>query len=63
MEGVLAQGLERKLLNALKMRGAEFSKTVNSDKFDGHTETWTRSSLNVGSIKQLLDWVYGDESV
>ena len=63
MEGVLAQDLERKSLRALKMRGAEFSKRRDPDKFDGHTETWTRSSLNVGSIKQLLDWVYEDESV
>ena len=33
------------------------------EKFDGYTEAWTKKSLNVTSIKQILDWVYEDEAV
>lgn len=32
------------------------------DKFDGYSEAWTKASLNVTSIKQILDWVYEEES-
>ena len=32
------------------------------DKFDGYSEAWTKQSLNVTSIKQILDWVYEDEA-
>ena len=62
MEGVLAQELERKLLLALKRRNAKFSNRSGAKKFDGYSEAWTRASLNVASIKQILDWVYEDET-
>ena len=61
MKGELAQGLERKSLHALKRRGAEFSNKSGVRKFDGYSEAWTKASLNVTSIKQILDWVYEDE--
>ena len=62
MEGVLAQDLERKSLNSLKKRGAHFSNKSAVKKFDGYSEAWTKESLNVSSLKQVLDWVYEDES-
>jgi hypothetical protein len=62
VEGVLAQDLERKSLRSLKKRGAQFSNAKGAKKFDGYSEAWTKASLNVTSIKQILDWVYEDES-
>ena len=62
MEGVIAQDLERKMLHALKKRSAKFSNRSGAKKFDGYSEAWTKASLNVTSIKQILDWVYEDES-
>ena len=62
MEGLLVQQLERSALNALKLRGAVLGRRGSLEKFDGHTEAWTKASLNVTSIKQILDWVYEDES-
>jgi len=62
MDGFLTQDLERLSLRALKRRGALLGRKGSIEKFDGHTEAWTKASLNVTSIKQLLDWVYEDES-
>jgi hypothetical protein len=47
---------------ALKRRGAILGRKGSLEKFDGYTEAWTKESLKVTSIKQLLDWVYEDES-
>ena len=63
MEGTLAQKLERESLNVLKKRGAKFSESTGFKKFDGYSEAWTKKSLNVTSIKQILDWVYEDEAL
>ena len=62
MDGFLTQNLERASLKALKRRGAILGKKGSLEKFDGHTEAWTKASLNVTSVKQILDWVYKDES-
>ena len=62
MDGFLTQELERSSLMALKRRGAILGRKGSLEKFDGHTEAWTKESLQVTSIKQLLDWVYEDES-
>jgi hypothetical protein len=61
MEGLLTQQLERASLSSLRLRGAVIGKRGAVEKFDGHTEAWTKGSLNVTSIKQILDWVYEDE--
>ncbi len=61
MDGLLTQQLERASLNALRLRGAVIGKRGAVEKFDGHTEAWTKASLEVSSIKQILDWVYEDE--
>jgi len=62
MEGFLTQDLERLSLRVLKRRGALLGRKGSIEKFDGHTEAWTKQSLNVTSIKQILDWVYEDEA-
>lgn len=62
MKGELAQTLEAQILRALKTRGANFSNVGGGPKFDGYSESWTRTSLNVINLKQILEWIYEDES-
>jgi hypothetical protein len=62
MEGHLTRQLETASLRTLLKRGAVLGKKGSLEKFDGYTEAWTKSSLQVTSIKQILDWVYEDES-
>jgi Zn finger protein HypA/HybF involved in hydrogenase expression len=62
MDGQLTQQLETNCLHALEKRGAILGHKAGIDKFDGYSEAWTKASLNVTSIKQILDWVYEDES-
>lgn len=62
MKGELAQTLETQMLRALKLRGASFSNTNSEPKFDGYSEAWTRTSLAVTTLKQVLSWVYEDEA-
>ena len=62
MDGHLTQNLETDCLHALERRGAILGHNAGIDKFDGYTEAWTKKSLNVTSIKQILDWVYEDEA-
>jgi hypothetical protein len=62
MEGHLTQHLENSCLNALEKRGAILGHKAGINNFDGYTVAWTKASLNVTSIKQILDWVYKDES-
>lgn len=62
MEGLLAQDLETSILKSLKIRNAIFANEIDMIQFGGWTEAWTSASLNVSSIKQLIDWVYEDES-
>jgi len=63
MDGQLTRQLETNCLHALEKRGAILGRRGSIEKFDGHTEAWTKASLNVTSIKQILDWVYEDEGV
>jgi Zn finger protein HypA/HybF involved in hydrogenase expression len=62
MDGHLTQQLEIDCLHALEKRGAILGHKAGIEKFDGYTEAWTKKSLNVTSIKQILDWVYEDEA-
>jgi hypothetical protein len=62
MDGQLTKKLEIDCLHALEKRGAVLGHKAGIDKFDGYSEAWTKRSLNVTSIKQILDWVYEDES-
>ena len=60
MDGHLTKKLETDCLHALEKRGAILGHKAGIDKFDGYTEAWTKQSLSVTSIKQILDWVYED---
>jgi len=62
MDGRLTQKLETDCLHALEKRGAVLGHKADIEKFDGYSEAWTKNSLNVTSIEQILDWVYEDES-
>ncbi len=62
MDGHLTQKLETDCLHALVKRGAVMGHKAGIEKFDGYSEAWTKASLDVASIKQILDWVYEDES-
>ena len=61
MDGSLAKGYETSILMALKKRGVKMAHRTDIRQFDGWTEAWTKASLNVTSIKQMLDWMYEDE--
>jgi hypothetical protein len=63
MDGHLTQQLETSCLQTLERRGAIFGHKAGIEKFDGYSEAWTKSSLNVKSIKQILDWVYKDDAI
>jgi hypothetical protein len=62
MDGFLTQQLETSCLHALEKRGAILGHKAGINKFDGYSEAWTKASLNVTSIKQIMDWVYEDET-
>ena len=62
MDGHLTQKLETDCLHTLEKRGAVLGHKAGIEKFDGYSEAWTKQSLNVTSIKQILDWVYEDEA-
>jgi hypothetical protein len=62
MDGHLTQQLETSCLKALVKRGAVLGHKAGIEKFDGYSEAWTKASLDVASIKQILDWVYDDET-
>jgi len=61
LEGHHIQELETVALRALKKRKAIFANNAGGQVFDGWTEAWTKASLSVTSIKQILNWVYEDE--
>jgi len=62
IDGYLARDLERSCIQTLEKRGAILGHKAGVKKFDGYSEAWTKSSLHVTSIKQILDWIYEDES-
>ena len=61
MDGHLTQQLETDCLHAVEKRGAVLGHKTGIEKFDGYSEAWTKQSLSVTSIKQILDWVYEDD--
>jgi hypothetical protein len=61
MDGHLTQQLETSCLQALEKRGAILGHKAGIEKFDGYSEAWIKSSLNVKNIKQIFDWIYEDE--
>ena len=62
MDGFLVRALEQEALKALYRRGAKLGVPSPTGGFDGHTESWPTQSLKLDNFRQLLDWVYEDES-
>jgi hypothetical protein len=62
-DGALSVATERAALAALRTRGARLGRASDdrAGKFDGFTEAWPTSSLEVTSIQQLLEWIRHDE--
>ena len=63
MEGLLAKKIESQMLRVLKIKAAQLVNKTDAESFSGWSESWTKASLSVTSMRQLLDWVYEDEEL
>ena len=54
MDGHLTQQWETAILRMLKAKGADLSNSKIAGKFDGYSEAWSKSTFEVGSIKELM---------
>jgi hypothetical protein len=54
MDGHLTQQWETAILKMLKAKGADLSNDKIAGKFDGYSEAWSKSTLEVSSIKELM---------
>jgi hypothetical protein len=63
MDGSLTRDLETAILRSLKRRGAVFANKADGRKFDGWTEAWLKSSVNVSGLKDLLNFVHEDDAL
>ena len=61
MEGFLAKAIEADALKAIQQRGAKLGARSSDNGFDGHTEAWPITTLNVESLAQIMSWVYEDD--
>jgi hypothetical protein len=59
--GQLTLSLESSILRAIERRGAVLGHKSQTQKFDGYTEAWFADSVNVQSLRELLQFVYDDE--
>ena len=63
IDGYAARKLEVAILKSLKKRKAIFALSAGHKKFSGHTESWTKQSLKVSSLDELLTLIHDDESI
>jgi hypothetical protein len=54
MDGNLAAEWETSILRMLKAKGVDLSNSKIAGKFDGYSEAWSKSTFNIGSIKELM---------
>jgi hypothetical protein len=54
MNGDLTARWETAILRMLRARGADLSNEKIAGKFDGYSEAWSKSTFDVGSIKELM---------
>ena len=52
--GQVAKDWESAILRMLKTKGADLSNDKIAGKFDGYSEAWSKSTLRVNSIKELM---------
>lgn len=61
MKGYDARRLEKEILIAIKKRGARI-KPRSAERFDGYTESWSKSTLPVKSISELIKFTHGKKN-
>lgn len=61
LDGHITQTWETEMLRALKRHGAVIGPKEIAGKFDGFSETWTRESLKVKGLRELMQIVEKDE--
>ena len=61
MDGDQTRSWESALLAMLRSRGVVPDKSSLGGRFDGYAESWPRSSLEVTSLRELLDLVTAEE--
>ena len=61
MDGLLTQKWETGILQMLRRHNAELSPTKIVGKFDGYTEAWMKNSMQVESIKEMMELVRDEE--
>ncbi len=54
IKGSEARKIEKSLLQALKSNGAKIVSKNSPKKFDGYTESWSRSTFEAKSIRELM---------
>lgn len=54
MDGHLTQQWETAILRMLRAKGADLSNYEIAGKFDGYSEAWSKSTFEVGSIRELM---------
>jgi hypothetical protein len=55
IDGHLAQRWETAILRMLKAKCADLSNSRIAGKFDGYSESWSKSTFDVKSIRELMD--------
>ena len=60
-DGHLTRQLETDALRMLAARGAVFANDTDIAKFDGWSESWTRTSLPVQNLANIISLIYEDE--
>jgi hypothetical protein len=54
MDGLITQKLERDILKVLKLNGADLKNSKVVGKFDGYSESWSKSTFPAKSIRELI---------
>jgi len=54
VDGLLVKKWESSILKMLKAKGADLSSSKIFGKFDGYSESWSKSTFEVNSIKELM---------
>lgn len=57
MDGQVTKNWETAILKMLRARGADLSNSKIAGKFDGYTEAWSKKTIEVDSIKELMKMV------
>jgi hypothetical protein len=56
MDGLLARQWEQAILKMLKNKGADLTNNEVAGKFDGYSESWSKSKFIARSIRELMEF-------